>query len=120
MDLTNPSSGIGWANQERFSLAERANADLCMALALVHHLAIGNNVPFEKIAEYFSLLNNHLIIEFIPKEDSKAQELLLNREDIFENYKQSHFEESFAKCFSIERKLPIDDSLRTLYWMKKK
>ena len=120
MDLTNPSSGIGWANQERFSLAERANADLCMALALVHHLAIGNNVPFEKIAEYFSLLNNHLIIEFIPKEDSKVQDLLLNREDVFKNYKQSNFEESFSKYFTIERMLPIDDSLRTLYWMKKK
>ena len=120
LDLTNPSSGIGWANQERFSLTERANADLCMALALVHHLAIGNNVPFEKIAEYFSSLGNNLIIEFIPKEDSKVQELLLNREDVFENYKQFNFEESFSKYFTIERMLPIDDSLRTLYWMKKK
>jgi len=120
LDLANPSSGIGWANQERFSLTERANADLCMALALVHHLAIGNNVPFKKIAEYFSSLGNNLIVEFIPKEDSKVQELLLNREDVFENYKQASFEESFSKYFIIERMLPIEDSLRTLYWMKKK
>lgn len=120
LDLTNPSSGIGWANQERFSLAERGNADLCMALALIHHLAIGNNVPFEKIAKYFSLLGNNLIVEFIPKEDSKVQELLLNREDIFENYNQNNFEVSFSNYFTIEKKLPIDDSKRTLYWMKKR
>ena len=37
-----------------------------------------------------------------------------------ENAEQFNFEESFSKYFTIERMLPIDDSLRTLYWMKKK
>ncbi len=44
-DLTNPSAGIGWANRERDSLAQRGPADLLMALALIHHLAITNNTP---------------------------------------------------------------------------
>ena len=52
LDLSNPSGGTGWANRERASLSERGPADLTLALALIHHLAIGNNVPFEKIAEF--------------------------------------------------------------------
>ncbi|GAI82895.1 unnamed protein product, partial [marine sediment metagenome] len=45
LDLTNPSPGIGWENQERTSLLERGSADTVLALALIHHLAISNNLP---------------------------------------------------------------------------
>lgn len=119
-DLANPSPGIGWSNEERVPIEQRGTADACMALALVHHLAIGNNVPFPNIASYFSKLCRHLIIEFIPKEDSKVQELLLNRQDIFEHYTQFHFEESFLHHFTLEERIPIKGSLRTLYWLKKR
>ena len=45
LDLSNPSPAIGWAHSERFSVAERGPGDVVLALALVHHLAIANNVP---------------------------------------------------------------------------
>ena len=45
MDLTNPSPAIGWQNAERDALSARGPADMVFALALVHHLAISNNVP---------------------------------------------------------------------------
>ena len=118
LDLTNPSSGIGWANEERSPISQRGKADCCMALALVHHLAIGNNVPFENIAAYFSTLCRHLIVEFIPKNDSKVQQLLLNRKDVFDNYTQENFLSSFSEFFTIEETFPIKESLRTLYLMK--
>ena len=54
LDLANPSPGLGWANEERRSVPERANADVVLALALVHHLAIGRNVPLDRIASYFA------------------------------------------------------------------
>ena len=54
MDLTNPSAGLGWAHHERLSLAERGPVDAILALALIHHLAISNNVPLRRIAQYFS------------------------------------------------------------------
>ena len=120
LDLTNPSPNIGWNNSERVTIEQRGKADLCLALALVHHLAIGNNVPFESIANYFSKLCNTLVIEFIPKNDSKVQELLLNREDIFTDYTTENFKEQFAKYFSIEETIPVKDSLRTIYLMKVK
>ena len=62
LDLTNPSSNIGWNNDERHSFLERGPADLVFALALVHHLAISNNVPLSKIAEFFSTISKLSLI----------------------------------------------------------
>ena len=118
LDLTNPSPNIGWNNSERITIEQRGKADVCLALALVHHLAIGNNVPFESIANYFSKLCNTLVVEFIPKNDSKVQELLLNREDVFTNYSIENFKDQFSKYFSIEENIPVEGSLRTIFLMK--
>ncbi len=57
-DLTNPSPGLGWAGEERKSLAGRGPVDLILAVALVHHLAIGNNVPLPHIARFFARLGS--------------------------------------------------------------
>ena len=119
LDLANPSGGIGWGNQERKSLESRGPVDCGFALALIHHLAIGNNIPFEMMAYYFSKLFKSIIIEFIPKEDSKVQELLTNRKDVFDNYSQDNFENSFKRYFEINKKILIRGSLRTIYLMNK-
>jgi len=119
IDLFNPSPCLGWNNSERKSLIKRGPTDLLMALALVHHLAIGNNLPFELIGDFFSSLTNWLIIEFVPKEDSQVKKLLSSRRDIFENYTQAQFEGAFSNYFSIVKKEPVKDTTRTLYLMKK-
>jgi hypothetical protein len=118
-DLTNPSPGIGWQNRERMSLAERGPADAVLALALVHHLAISNNTPFAKIAEFFASICHSLIVEFVPKSDSQVQRLLATREDIFVDYTQQAFEGDFAKRFVVERSQPITGSERSLYLMRR-
>ena len=82
MDLTNPSPALGWAHIERRSLADRANADVLVALALVHHLAIGNNVPLGQISSFFARLGRQLIIEFVPKSDPRVQQMLAARKDV--------------------------------------
>ncbi len=120
LDLANPSPSIGWANKERPSFCNRGPADLCFALGLVHHIAISNNVPLEKIAEFFSMICGTLIIEFIPKNDSQVIKLLSHREDIFQNYNIDFFEESFKKYFSITRKELIKGTVRTLYRLEKR
>ncbi|TEU11398.1 MAG: class I SAM-dependent methyltransferase [Anaerolineales bacterium] len=120
LDLTNPSPSIGWENQERTSFLERGPADTVLALALIHHLAISNNLPFSNIAGFFSKLCNSLIIEFVPKSDSQVQRLLATREDIFYDYTQQIFEREFGKHFTIEHSARIRDSERTLYLMRKR
>ncbi len=118
-DLTNPSSPRGWAGRERPSLQQRGPADCVMALALVHHIAISNNVPLPIVADFLrSVTRKHLIIEFVPKTDPKVQKLLATREDIFPDYTEPGFELAFEHCFSPVRKDRIQDSERILYLME--
>jgi len=120
MDFTNPSPSIGWANSERKSLTEWANADLVLALALIHHLAISNNVPLNFLAEYFNKLSHWLIIEFVPKNDPLVLKLLLNRKDIFDKYDIDNFEREFEKHFIKITSQKISGSERVLYLYKRK
>ncbi len=120
LDLANPSPGIGWENSERMSIIQRGPADTVFAFALVHHLAISNNLPLEKIAHFLCQCCTNLIIEFVPKSDSQVQRLLATREDIFTDYSQQHFEIEFSKYFHIRSQEPIRDSKRIMYLMKKK
>ena len=118
VDLTNPSPPAGWANRERMSLAERGPADALLALALVHHLAIGHNVPLDFVARYFAQLGRTLIIEFGAKEDSQVQRLLRNRPDVFPCYTRDGFERAFAPHFAIEATARVGDAARWLYLMR--
>lgn len=120
LDLTNPSPAIGWANEERETLAHRGPADTVLVLALIHHLAIGNNVPFDMIASYFGDLCRSLIIEFIPKTDPQVKRLLASREDVFADYRRDAFEDAFGQYFSIDRCSAIRGTERFLYLMRKR
>ena len=120
LDLTNPSPSIGWENQERMSMLERGPGDTVLALALIHHLAISNNLPLNKIADFFNKICNSLIIEFVPKRDSQVQRLLSTRKDIFPYYTKQIFENEFNKYFNILTSEKIMESDRTLYLMKRK
>lgn len=117
-DLTNPSPSQGWALTERMSMVARGPAGAALALALVHHLAIANNVPLDRVAEFFCSLTEWLIVEFVPKSDSQVKRLLAAREDIFEDYHQDGFEQSFRIYFEIIRSEAVPQSERTLYLMR--
>ncbi len=120
MDLTNPSGGIGWANQERQTLGERGPVDCIFSLALIHHLAISNNIPLARISSYLASLGQHLIMEFVPKSDSQVKRLLSSREDIFPTYTTEGFEAAFSQDFLIREKALVNDSERIIYWLEKK
>lgn len=120
VDLANPSPRLGWENRERMSLADRGPADLIMALALVHHLAIGNNVPLPRLAAYFAELGRALVVEFVPKSDPKVRELMAVREDIFEDYTRERFELAFGERFEVLDNETVQDSERILYLMRRK
>lgn len=119
LDLTNPSPSIGWDNEERVSLKNRKHPDTVLALALIHHLAISNNVPLNKIAKFFANICNNLIIEFVPKSDSQVKKLLATRKDIFDTYNQENFEICFKNYFEIIASEKIKESERTLYLLQK-
>ncbi len=116
-DLTSPSPALGWANREVQSLMERGPAGLVMALALVHHLAIGNNTRFERLAQFFASLGRILLIEFVPPDDPMVVRLLAMRNHTFPWYTQAEFEVAFSRFFRIERTDSVADSQRRLYLM---
>ena len=119
IDLTNPSPSNGWANEERASFGARGPADMVLALALIHHLAISNNVPLRQVAEFFADIGKQLVIEFVPKSDSQVQKLLVSREDIFPAYTREGFEAAFQQRFKICEAANVRESERVLYWMER-
>jgi hypothetical protein len=119
-DLTNPSPALGWALSERESLLQRGPVDLVLFLAMIHHMAIGNNVPFDRVAEFLSKCCRHLAIEWVPKGDSQVERMLSSREDVFDDYNQDAFERAFSQLFTILKKSDIPGTNRTLYLMKLK
>lgn len=120
LDISNPSPGIGVANKERAAFFDRVRPDLGMALALIHHLAIGKNIPLQQIAAELSAIAPEWIIEFVPKSDEKVKQLLAHRQDIFDEYDQSQFEKFFSTYFKIEQTIPVKGTERILYYMKRK
>lgn len=118
LDLMNPSPAVGWAHEERLSLEARGPADAVLCLALIHHLAISNNVPLVRIAEALARFGRGLVIEFVPKSDSQVEHLLRNRVDIFPDYTQAGFERAFGQHYAIAERERIPDSERWLYLMR--
>lgn len=119
-DLANPGPAQGWAHTERMSLLERGPAATVMALALVHHLAIGNNVPLTGMARFLAAAGEHLIIEFVPKSDSQVRRLLATRADTFPDYDLDGFRAGFGAAFEILREAPVGGSERILFLMRRK
>lgn len=117
MDLSNPSSPLGWAGKERKSLAERGPADLTLALALIHHLVFSCLVPLPKVAEWFSEITRHLVIEFVPIEDPMVRVLLKDRNNEFHPYSEELFKSSFQEYFTIAREQRLNNG-RTLFHLE--
>ena len=95
--------------------------DVTLALALIHHMSLSGNVPFEKSAEFFATFSNYLVIEFPDRGDSWVQQLLRSKadfEDYFDFYNTSNFEASFLDYFDLIEKKEIQDSKRTMYLLK--
>jgi hypothetical protein len=123
-DVLQPAPGIGFNNTERKSLMDRLAEyapDVTMALALIHHITLSGNVPFEKSASFFASFSKILIIEFPTRDDSWAQSLLVRKREFinhFDFYNEREFEKGYSKFFTIEKKETIPGSQRILYFLK--
>lgn len=126
IDLLNPSAAIGFQNTERFSFMQRMQAfkpEVTLALALIHHMSLTGNVPFENSASFFASFSKHLIIEFPKRTDSYATRLLNTKaefKDQFGHYNLENFENTYTEYFELVAKQAIEDSERVLYLFKKK
>ncbi len=119
-DLANPSGSMGWALAERRSLVDRADADVLLALALVHHLAIGRNVPLGRLADFLATLAPDLVIEWVGRDDPMVRRLLATREDVFRDYHLDEFRAAFERRYAIVDERPIPGTGRILLRMTRR
>ncbi|MDG4766298.1 class I SAM-dependent methyltransferase [Solwaraspora sp. WMMD406] len=124
MDLADPSSGGGWAGTERAPFGTRARADTVLALAVIHHLAIGRNVPLPRILDWLLALlptapgpgAGQLIVEFVHPDDPMARQLLANKPaGLFADYHRPEFERLLTERCEITRREELPSGTRTLY-----
>lgn len=120
IDMANPSPALGFAHRERDDFTRRMKSDLVLALALVHHLVIGKNIPLSRLADYFAELGPNLLIEFVPREDEKTKGLLAQKEDIYLNYTPANFEQAFGERYDLTAKQAISGTHRVLYLYQRK
>jgi SAM-dependent methyltransferase len=117
MNVADPSPGLGWRGLERKPLPERGRPDLVIALALVHHIAIGANVPVRDVVDWLASLGGALLVEFPTREDPMVQKLLsAKRAGLHSDYERGHFEQCLAEAFVIERSEHLGSGTRTLYF----
>lgn len=75
VDVQNPTPGQGWALGERTSLRERLRADAVICLALIHHLALGENAPLDVVLRDIVSYAPRGLIEFVPADDPMARRI---------------------------------------------
>lgn len=118
-DAANPSPDQGWNQQEREGLQARGSADALLALALIHHLAIGRNIPLDQVLGWILNLAPAGIVEFVPKNDPMVQRLLSLREDIFPGYTEEAFLEFISAKAKIIKTQRSTSSGRLLVWYER-
>jgi hypothetical protein len=119
-EVSNPTPNLGLNNKEYTSISQRAQSDLVLGLAVIHHLYFSNYLSMKTIVEYFANISNqYAIIEFIDKVDNKVKIISTNKTVLLANYSEFNFEYSISLNFNIIQKYKVADSLRTLYLLGK-
>lgn len=116
LDAANPSPSQGWDQRERKGLNQRAGADALVALAFVHHIAIGRNVPLGMVLDWLIGLAPVGVIEFPPKQDPMVKQLLANRPDIFPHYTEEEFLRLVEDRAKIVKVSHLSKNGRLLLW----
>ncbi len=120
LDAANPSPDQGWESSERPGLAARASADAVLALALVHHLAIGRNLPLSRVVAWLISLAPRGVIEFVDKADPQVQRLLALREDIFPDYTAEAFLAAVSGEAEVCKTEHLQSGQRLLVWYERR
>ena len=115
VDIANPTPGIGYMNAERPAFLERITPDCVLALAVIHHLLVGANLPMVAIRDLFATLTRrNLILEFVPTDDVMFRRLIEFRVNLFHHITLDHCLAVFSEKFTLVRQEPIQNSPRTL------
>ncbi len=115
-DVTDPSPALGWHGLERRTLEARGHPELTLCLAVLHHVAIGGNVPVPEFLSWLAELGTALVIEFPTRDDPRVAALLRRKkEGAHPDYDLEPFERALAERFNVERTEELASGTRVLY-----
>ena len=116
VDLADPSPAIGWRSRERPSFVDRVRPDLVLCLAVVHHLALTNNVPLDEIVAFLADFGAPVVVEFPHRDDVMATRLLARkRAGLFDAYDVANWERAVEQRFVIDERQSLPSGTRTIY-----
>jgi hypothetical protein len=116
-DVTDPSPALGWHGLERQTLEARGRPELTLCLAVLHHVAIGANVPVPEFLSWLAELGTSLVIEFPTRDDPRVGALLMRKKPgAHPDYDREPFERALAERFEIERTEELASGTRILYF----
>lgn len=118
-NIADPSPNWGWRNRERVDLQTRAQPDLLLCLALIHHVVISANVPMAEFVDSLSDLSDQLVIEYVSRSDDKVKALLRNKEDKYSDYSREGLENELSRHYEILKRQELESGNRYLYWCRK-
>jgi|TARA_R110002096_G_scaffold426421_1_gene636165 ribosomal protein L11 methylase PrmA len=118
LDAANPSPSQGWAQKERKGLTQRSNADALIALAFIHHIVIGRNIPLSMALDWLLEVAPCGVIEFPSKNDPMVKRLLNLRQDIFPDYTEKTFLRLLSEKSNVVASKHLNGGTRLLVWYK--
>jgi hypothetical protein len=117
VDVTDPSPALGWHGLERQTLEARGRPQLTLCLAVLHHVAIGGNVPVPEFLSWLAELGTALVIEFPTRDDPRVATLLARKKaGAHPDYDLDPFERALAERFDVARKEELASGTRLLYF----
>jgi SAM-dependent methyltransferase len=123
VNLTRPTPGLGWRNQECSSFLDRASGafDGMLMLAVIHHMLVTERVPLTDIIDMAAELTRDLVIvEFIAPDDSMFRRLTRGRDELHKDLNTAVFEATVHRHFDIVRTQHLEGTSRWLYALRKK
>ncbi len=102
-DVARPTPAAGWRNRETLALLDRArkSSDCVMALGILHHLLLAEQIPLSEIASLLGELTRRwVIIEWIPSTDIRFRDLLRGRDHLYGHLNEEAFLSAFRPYFS--------------------
>jgi SAM-dependent methyltransferase len=103
VDPARPTPPAGWRNAESLSLLDRARNkfDCVMALGLIHHLLVADQIPLSEVASLLrDLTQRWAIVEWVPATDPRFVELVRGRDDLYGHLTEEDFVTAMGRYFS--------------------
>lgn len=115
-NLADPAPNLGWRGTERRSLDHRAQPELILSLALIHHMVISANIPLHEFIHWLAGFKAAVIIEFVTRDDPMVQTLLRHKDDHYADYETAYFEQCLSAAFGVIERQPLASGTRILYY----